>query len=274
MPIDTTNSRNSSNISRHNFSHFGYSQQSALVIVPTYNESMNIVPLLEMILEQGPRFDVLVIDDNSPDGTGDIVAGIASETNRVQLHRRAGKLGLGTAYLTGFRIALQQNYAFIFEMDADFSHQPRYLSILLSIAEFDADVALGSRNVPGGRVENWPWLRNLISKGGSFYARTVLGLPIHDVTGGFKCFRASALRTIDLDAIRTTGYGFQVELNYRCFKTGLHIVEFPIVFPERVAGTSKMSGHIVGEAALMVWKLKLGLGLARQTASTRVTQPQ
>ncbi len=210
------------------------------------------------ILSQGPRFDVLVIDDNSPDGTGDLVADIVLQTPRVQLQRRSGKLGLGTAYLAGFKIALAQGYSYIFEMDADFSHQPRYLSILLSIAEFDADVALGSRNVPGGRVENWPLLRNIISKGGSLYARMVLGLPIHDVTGGYKCFRASALRNIDLDNIQAHGYGFQVELNYRCFKAGHRFVEFPIVFPERVAGQSKMSGHIVSEAALMVWKLRLG----------------
>ena len=270
--VDPSTSAASVNLSRNNFSHFGSSQRYALVIVPTYNEALNITPLLEAILTQGPRFDVLVIDDNSPDGTGDIVEEIARQTPRIQLHRRSGKLGLGTAYLTGFAMALQAGYSYIFEMDADFSHQPRYLSILLAIAEHDADVALGSRNIPGGRVENWPWLRNVISKGGSLYARLVLGLPVRDVTGGFKCFRASALRQIDLDAVRATGYGFQVELNYRCYRAGLHIVEFPIVFPERVAGISKMSSHIIGEAALMVWKLKLGIRSAPRPTTKTVPQ--
>jgi dolichol-phosphate mannosyltransferase len=175
----------------------------------------------------------------------------------VQLHRRAGKLGLGTAYLHGFRTALQQGYSFVFQMDADFSHQPHYLPVLLSMAEHDADVAVGSRNVPGACVENWSWKRNLLSKGGSLYARLICGISLHDCTGGFKCFRANALRAIDLDSIHSTGYGFQVELNYLCFKAGLRIVEYPIIFPDRVAGQSKMSGSIIREAALMVWRLKL-----------------
>jgi len=240
------------------FAHFGTSVKSALVVVPTYNEALNIERLLAEILAQGSRFDVLVVDDSSPDGTGDIVERIASQTPRVQLHRRAGKLGLGTAYLYGFTHALRQGYSFIFEMDADFSHQPRYLPILLSIAEHDADVAVGSRNVPGAYVENWPWKRNLLSKGGSLYVRLVCGMPMHDCTGGFKCFRAEALRNVDLSAIHSTGYGFQVEMNYLCSKAGLRIVEYPIIFPERVAGQSKMSGSIIREAALMVWRLRLG----------------
>jgi dolichol-phosphate mannosyltransferase len=233
------------------------SPHHCLVVVPTYNESLNIERLLGEILAQGPQFDVLVVDDNSPDGTGDLVAAAAAANPRLQLLRRAGKLGLGTAYLEGFAIGLRRGYRYLCEMDADFSHQPRYLPQLLRAAEEDADLVLGSRNVPGGRVENWSPLRNLISKGGSLYARTVLGLPVRDVTGGFKCFRADALRRLRLDAIGASGYAFQVEMNYRCYQAGMRIREIPIVFPDRVAGASKMSRRIVAEAALMVLKLRL-----------------
>jgi len=232
------------------------SQNYCLVVIPTYNEALNIERLIGEILAQGRQFDVLVVDDNSPDGTADRVAALALQTPRVQLLRRPGKLGLGTAYLTGFRYGLRRGYTYICEMDADFSHQPRYLPILLTIAEREADVVLGSRNVPGGHVENWSPLRNAISKGGSLYARTVLGMPVRDCTGGFKCFRASALRRIDLDAIHASGYAFQVEMNYRCHQAGLRICETPITFPDRVAGASKMSRAIVAEAALMVLKLR------------------
>jgi dolichol-phosphate mannosyltransferase len=225
--------------------------------VPTYNEALNIERLVGAILAQGREFDILVVDDNSPDGTGDLVAAIAARTPRVQLLRRAGKLGLGTAYIEGFRSGLRQGYNYLCEMDADFSHQPRYLPELLRVAEHEADVALGSRNVPGGRVENWSLLRNLISKGGSLYARTVLGMPVRDCTGGFKCFRADALRRIRLDEIQSSGYAFQVEMNYRCHLAGLHMREIPIVFPDRVAGQSKMSRRIVAEAAIRVLQLRL-----------------
>ena len=231
------------------------------VIVPTYNERENIEPLIERILEE-PRFRVLIVDDNSPDGTGDIVAAIAEESPRVQLLRREGKLGLGTAYLAGFDYGLEAGYGFICEMDADFSHQPHYLPALLAHAQAGADVVIGSRNVPGGHVENWSWVRNLISKGGSLYARTVLGMPVRDCTGGFKCFRADALREIDLDSVRSNGYAFQVEMNYRCHEAGLRIMEIPITFPDRVAGSSKMSRRIVSEAALMVLRLRFDKQLA------------
>jgi dolichol-phosphate mannosyltransferase len=200
---------------------------------------------------------VLVVDDNSPDGTGDLVAALAARTPRVQLLRRAGKLGLGTAYIAGFREGLRQGYSFLCEMDADFSHRPHYLPVLLAVAERAADVALGSRNVPGGRVENWSLARKLISKGGSLYARTILGMPVRDCTGGFKCFRAEVLRGIDLDSITSNGYAFQVEMNYRCHQAGYRIHELPIVFPDRVHGQSKMSQRIVWEAAAKVWKLRL-----------------
>ena len=228
------------------------SRGHCLVVVPTYNEALNIERLIVEILGQGPQFDVLVVDDASPDRTGDLVAAMAALTPRVQLIRRAGKLGLGSAYVAGFREGLRQGYRYLCEMDADFSHQPRYLPVLLAVAERAADVALGSRNVPGGRVEHWSWLRKLISKGGSLYARTILAMPVRDCTGGFKCFRAGVLQQIDLDSIGSNAY------------------ELPITFPDRIAGQSKMSQQIVWEAAAMVLKLRFspnpykGLSLARE----------
>jgi len=246
------------------------SREHCLVVVPTYNEALNIERLVIEILGQGLQFDVLVVDDGSPDGTGDLVAAMAELTPRVQLIRRAGKLGLGTAYVAGFRQGLQQGYRYLCEMDADFSHQPRYLPVLLAVAERAADVALGSRNVPGGRVENWSWVRKLISKGGSLYARTILGMPVRDCTGGFKCFRAEVLEQIDLETIGSNGYAFQVEMNYRCHQAGFRMHELPIIFPDRVAGQSKMSQQIVWEAAAMVLRLRFspnpykGLRLARE----------
>ncbi|HEX9371390.1 MAG TPA: polyprenol monophosphomannose synthase [Roseiflexaceae bacterium] len=228
-----------------------------LVVVPTYNEAQNIQRLVIEILGQGPQFDVLVVDDGSPDGTGDLVTAMAALTPRVQIIRRPGKLGLGTAYVAGFGAGLRQGYRYLCEMDADFSHQPRYLPVLLAVAERAADVALGSRNVPGGRVENWSWARRLISRGGSLYTRTILGMPVRDCTGGFKCFRAEVLQQIDLDSIGSNGYAFQVEMNYRCHQAGFRLHEIPIVFPDRVAGQSKMSQQIVWEAAALVLKMRL-----------------
>lgn len=233
------------------------SARYCLVVVPTYNEALNIERLIAEILSQGPQFDVLVIDDSSPDGTGDLVAAIGAHTPRVRLLQRPGKLGLGTAYIAGFRYGLHSGYRYICEMDADFSHQPRYLPALLTCAEWEADVAIGSRNVSGGRVENWSRLRRLISRCGSLYARTILGIPVYDCTGGFKCFRAEVLRSLDLDGIQANGYGFQVEMNFRCHQAGFRIKELPIVFPDRVAGHSKMSFNIVLEAALLVLRLRL-----------------
>jgi dolichol-phosphate mannosyltransferase len=257
-------------VARKDTGQAGSSRSYCLVVVPTYNEALNIERLIAAVLDQGPQFDVLVVDDGSPDGTGDLVAALAALTPRVQLIRRAGKLGLGTAYVAGFHEGLRQGYRYLCEMDADFSHQPRYLPVLLAVAERAADVALGSRNVPGGRVENWSLKRKLISKGGSLYARTILGMPIRDCTGGFKCFRAEVLRQINLDSIGSNGYAFQVEMNYRCHQAGFRLHEIPIVFPDRVVGQSKMSQRIVWEAAAMVLKLRLapnpykGLSLARE----------
>ena len=246
------------------------SMNYCLVVVPTYNEALNIERLIAEILAQGPQFDVLVVDDNSPDGTGDLVAALAAQTPRVQLLRRAGKLGLGTAYVAGFQEGLRQGYSYLCEMDADFSHRPHYLPVLLAVAERAADVALGSRNVPGGRVENWSLARKLISKGGSLYARTILGMPVRDCTGGFKCFRAEVLRRIDLATLTSNGYAFQVEMNYRCHQAGFRLHELPIIFPDRIAGQSKMSQQIVWEAAAMVLRLRFSanpykrLSLARE----------
>ncbi len=226
-----------------------------LVVVPTYNEIANIEPLLTAILAIAPTIHVLVVDDGSPDGTGDCAEQIAARTHRVRVMHRSGKLGLATAYIAGFRYALAQGYDRIVQMDADFSHRPEDLPRLLALST-RADVVIGSRNIPGGRAENWSPLRHVISKGGSLYARMLLGLPIKDCTSGFKCFRREALATIDLERVASNGYGFQVEMNYLCYRAGLRFAEAPIVFPDRTAGRSKMSGSIVSEAATVVWRLR------------------
>ena len=230
-----------------------------LIIIPTYNEKENLGPLLEAIYEIRPDIHVLVVDDNSPDGTGQLVAEWAEAPQyegRLFLLRRAGKLGLGTAYIAGFRWALASSYRRILEMDADFSHNPRYLPDLLAAAE-EADLVLGSRYVPGGGVKNWGFWRRFLSRGGSLYARVLLGLPYQDLTGGFKCFRREVLETLDLGAVRSNGYSFQIELTYRAHCKGFKIKEVPIVFEDREVGKSKMSKHIFLEAVLMVWKLRM-----------------
>lgn len=230
-----------------------------LIIIPTYNEKENLGPLLEAIYEISPDIHVLVVDDNSPDGTGQLVAEWADSPQyegRLFLLRRAGKLGLGTAYIAGFRWALARSYRRILEMDADFSHNPRYLPDLLAAAE-EADLVLGSRYVPGGGVKNWGFWRRFLSRGGSLYARVLLGLPYQDLTGGFKCFRREVLETLDLGAVRSNGYSFQIELTYRAHCKGFKIKEVPIVFEDREVGKSKMSKHIFWEAVLMVWKLRM-----------------
>jgi dolichol-phosphate mannosyltransferase len=228
-----------------------------IVIIPTYNERDNLERLVDAVLAVEPALHVLVIDDNSPDGTGELADAIAlASSGRVHVLHRAGKMGLGTAYVAGFRYALARNYTHIVEMDADFSHRPEDLPRLLE-ATASADVVIGSRNVPGGRAENWSLLRHVISKGGSLYARTILGLSIRDCTGGFKCFSSSALASLPLHQVTSNGYGFQVEMNYLCHRAGFQIVEVPIVFPDRKVGQSKMSRNIILEAMLLVWKLRL-----------------
>jgi len=239
----------------------------SIVVVPTYNELENLASLVPAILAVDPELDILVVDDNSPDGTGDLAESLSRETGRVQVLHRTGKLGLGTAYVAGFTYALSHGYELIVEMDADFSHRPEDLPRLLQAAE-TADVVIGSRNVPGGRVENWSMLRHLVSKGGSLYARLLLALPMHDCTGGFKCFRRAALEALDLSRLRSSGYAFQVEVNFACSRAGLRIAEVPIIFPDRVRGTSKMSGTIALEAAVLVLRLRLGLTAPALNAAT------
>ena len=229
----------------------------AIVLMPTYNERENISSIIDEVLRTAP-VDMLIIDDNSPDGTGSVVDAIAEKEPRVQVLHRPGKQGLGKAYLAGFRWALEHDYEYIFEMDADFSHQPRYLPEFLREIKRN-DLVLGSRYVRDGGVSNWPVHRQLISRGGSLYARTILGVHINDVTGGFKCFRREVLEAIDLDSIASTGYGFQIEMTYRTIQKGFRVKEIPIIFYERNAGKSKMSSGIVLEAIGMVWKLRLGL---------------
>jgi dolichol-phosphate mannosyltransferase len=227
------------------------------VVIPTYNERDNIAPLLEQVLAH-QRLRVLVVDDNSPDGTGDIVAALAINEPRVGLLRRAGKQGLGTAYIAGFRRALAEGADYIFEMDADFSHDPSYLPQLLQAAETRYDVVLGSRYVAGGGTTDWGLVRRLISRGGNIYAGLILGLPVADATGGFRCYRRQALEGIDLDAVRSNGYSFQIEMVYRAQQAGFRVGEIPIIFPDRRVGRSKMSRRIVLEALLTVWRLRWG----------------
>lgn len=228
------------------------------VVVPTYNEAENIGQLIPRLLAY-PRIRVLVVDDASPDGTGATVAELARAEPRVGLLARPGKLGLGTAYLAGFRRALAEGAQFIFEMDADFSHDPRYLPDLLAAAEAGADLVIGSRYVPGGGTTDWGLLRRLISRGGNLYAGLLLGLPVADATGGFRCYRRRVLEELDLDRVRSNGYAFQIEMAYRTLRAGFRVAEVPIIFPDRRVGKSKMSRRIVAEALINVWKLRFGV---------------
>jgi dolichol-phosphate mannosyltransferase len=229
----------------------------ALVIVPTYNERENLRPIVSAILAADTRVDVLIVDDNSPDGTGQIADELAAADARVKVLHRARKEGLGRAYLAGFRRALEDPYEFIFEMDADFSHNPNDLPRFLKAMADGADVCLGSRRVEGGGTVNWGVGRQLISAGGSLYARTILGVHVRDLTGGFKCFRRHVLEAIGLDQVKSSGYGFQVELTYRALRKGFKVVEIPIIFEDRRVGHSKMSRAIFLEASAMVLRLRL-----------------
>lgn len=229
----------------------------ALVCIPTYNEADNLEPITQAVLKAEPRVDILVVDDNSPDGTGKIADALAAKEPRIRVLHREKKEGLGRAYLAAFRWALAEGYTYIIEMDADFSHDPRYLPGLLDEAEAGADLVLGSRYITGGGTVNWGIGRQVISRGGSLYARTILGVGIHDLTGGFKCFHRRVLETIELDAVKSTGYAFQIELTYRTLKKGFTVREIPIVFEDRRVGQSKMSRKIFLEALTMVWKLRL-----------------
>lgn len=233
------------------------SSASSLVVLPTYNEAGNLAPLVQRILRH-PRFDVLVVDDNSPDGTGEIAEALhARFPRRVAVEHGTRKRGLGAAYLHGFERALQGPYAYIFQMDADFSHNPDDLPSLRA-ALADADVVLGSRYTSGGRTRDWPRWRHALSRAGSVYASRVLNLPLHDLTSGFKGFRRDVLETLDLSGIRSVGYAFQIEVTYRCARQGYRIVERPIVFQNRQTGRSKMHIGIVVEALTVCWALRFG----------------
>ena len=227
----------------------------ALLCLPTYNERENVEPMVEAILAAVPEVNVLVIDDDSPDGTGRVADALSARDGRVNVLHRARKEGLGKAYLAGFAWALERGYALILEMDADFSHDPKYLPTLLAGAA-QADLVLGSRYVAGGGTENWGLGRRLLSRGGSLYARLILGVPVRDLTGGFKCFRREVLEAIDLPTVECSGYAFQIELTYRALRKGFRVAEVPIVFVDRRVGQSKMSRRIVLEAVRKVWSIR------------------
>ena len=227
-----------------------------LIIIPTYNECENIKRLLGILMQNPETLEVLVVDDNSPDGTADIVKELMQDQPRIQLLQRAGKMGLGSAYVTGFKYALEQDYEYIMEMDADFSHNPEDVPRLLEAVK-NKDLVIGSRYTTGVNIVNWPFRRLLISYFASKYVWYITRMPIKDPTGGFKCFRRRVLESIDLDHILSDGYAFQIEMNFRAWVKGFRIQEIPIVFTERLNGVSKMSRNIVWEAAWMVWHLQI-----------------
>lgn len=233
-----------------------------LVVIPTFNEAENITRLIPRVLEQDPLIDVLVVDDGSPDGTGTLVRDLTRSNPRVHLIERAGKQGLGTAYVAGFKYALAHGYANVFEMDADFSHNPKEIPRFLDRLR-DNDLVVGSRYANGVRVLNWPMQRLLLSYSANMYTRLITGLPLSDATGGFKCFRVEVLRAIDLDRIKSNGYAFQIEMSYKAWKKGFRLVETPIVFLDRRSGISKMSRSIIWEAFFMLWSLRLRSFLRR-----------
>jgi dolichol-phosphate mannosyltransferase len=245
-------------------------QRRAVICLPTYNERENLEPITEAILAATPEVDVLVIDDGSPDGTGVLADELAAREPRVHVLHRARKEGLGKAYLAGFDWALARGYALVLEMDADFSHDPRYLPALIAKAG-EADLVLGSRYVAGGGTVNWGLGRRLLSRGGSLYARTILGVSVRDLTGGFKCFRREVLEAIDLPTVECSGYAFQIELTYRTLRRGFRVAEVPIVFTDRRVGQSKMSRRIVLEAIRKVWTIRRS---ARHIAPMRAVPPK
>jgi dolichol-phosphate mannosyltransferase len=230
----------------------------SLIVVPTYNERDNVRDIAQRFLAALPRVELLFVDDNSPDGTGQLLDELAAAEPRIHVMHRAGKLGLGTAYVEGFGWGLARGYEFLFEMDADGSHDPKYLPQMYALLEDGADLVVGSRYVPGGGTENWGLGRKIISQGGGFYARTVLGVDVRDLTAGFVGWRRAALEAIDLATITSNGYSFQIEMKYRALQKGLRIVETPIIFVDRRVGQSKMSRKIFAEALTKVWALRFG----------------
>jgi dolichol-phosphate mannosyltransferase len=230
----------------------------SLIVTPTYNEAKNVPEFIQQVLAAVPCAHVLVVDDASPDGTGQIADELAQRDERIHVLHRPGKLGLGTAYLDGFRWGLDRHYQRFFEMDADLSHDPKHLPDFLRELERGAEVVIGSRNVPGGGVEGWGLGRHVLSKGGSLYSRLILGVPVRDLTTGYKAFTRQALQRLDLASVRSNGYSFQIEMTYRSLRRGLRVVEVPIVFVDRRVGQSKMSRRIFAEAVTMVWRLRWG----------------
>jgi len=233
-----------------------------LIVVPTYNERENLSRMAQRLLALPVGVDLLVVDDNSPDGTGQLADELAAKHPAIHVLHRTEKNGLGRAYIAGFKWALERSYEFVFEMDGDFSHNPDDIPALLEAAR-DAELVLGSRYINGIRIINWPLSRLMLSKGAAKYVHIVTGMPFTDPTGGYKCFRRRALEAIKLDEVRSNGYSFQIEMTHKLWRQGMKIVEVPIIFTERVKGHSKMSGHIVREAFFMVWRLWLQNGLRR-----------
>ena len=227
-----------------------------LIIIPTYNEAKNIKRLIEEIFKLDLDINILIIDDNSPDGTGNIVEEVAKRDHKVNLIKREGKMGLGTAYVTGFKYAIDNKYDYIFEMDADFSHDPKEIPNFLEKIK-ECDLVIGSRYIKGVNVINWPLRRLILSYGANIYTRFITGLPIKDSTSGYKCFKRNVLENIDLNSIHSGGYSFQIEMNYKTWKKDFKIAEIPIIFVDRTEGKSKMSKKIVREAIWMVWKLRI-----------------
>lgn len=247
---------------------------SALIILPTYNEKENIQALVEEILARGP-FDILVVDDNSPDGTGEMADRLAEQhPGRVHVLHREKKEGLGRAYCAGFKWGLARNYDVLFEMDADFSHNPSHLSQFMREIENGADLVLGSRNIKGGGTRNWSFLRQFISKGGSLYAQAILLSPNRDLTSGFKAFRREVLENLDIEKVRSNGYSFQIEVTHRVRQMGFKVKETPIIFHDRKVGTSKMSSRIVLEAMLVVWKIRFSKPARRKPRIGRAASQQ
>ena len=234
-----------------------------LIIVPTYNERENLPRIAQRLLALPTQVHLLVVDDNSPDGTGQVADELAARHPEIHVLHRREKNGLGRAYIAGFKWALARDYEFVFEMDGDFSHNPDDIPQFLAAAR-EADLVLGSRYINGIRIMNWPLSRLMLSKSAATYVRVITGMPFTDPTGGFKCFRRRALQALDLDAVRSNGYSFQIELTHQLWRQGMRIVEVPIIFTERLQGHSKMSGHIVREALFMVWRLWLQNGCRRK----------
>ncbi len=234
-------------------------QERSLIILPTYNERENLRAMVCRIHEVFPETHILVVDDGSPDGTGEVADDLSAEDERIQCIHRPCKMGLGTAYIEGFRRGLDEGYDLLWEMDTDFSHDPRYLPDMLNAIRDGADLAIGSRYVPGGGTENWGLGRKVLSRGGGVYARLVLSVRVQDLTSGFRCYRRKVLETIDLDSVRSEGYSFQIEMAFKTCRAGFRVEEVPIVFVDRRVGESKMSGSIVWEAVWRVWRLRLGL---------------